>query len=346
MNHSTLKETLAVIGSTLVLGACGGGGGGSSAPTVELPAARSVAASSGADLSDTNFVALTSPAIQALLASVGGSGALEQPLSLERSSAQSAPGFKPGKRLAQTLITWSLGQAQSRLDALAPREQLQALSSGSEGCSYGGSFSFTLNDADGNQQLSTGDSLTINFFNCVEIQGEPAVNGGFSITVNAVELDTAKNPVRLDATVSFNALSVQGLGSLTGSARLWEVPVSSGGTHSVLRYSGMQSTFGSTAAILDFDVDEVSTGAGSTASINGGLAVQGQTYQLAQRQPFAGTADGQPDSGTLSVIDAQGDRVDIIAHGLLVDREFYLSGATTPTAVLRDTPWSSFTQAQ
>jgi len=344
MNHRTSRRILTLIGSTLILGACGGGG--NSTPTVELPAARSVAASSGADLTEANFVALTSPAIQALLTSVGGNGALEQPLSLQRASAQATASFNPANRLTQTMVAWSLGQAQSRLDALSPREQLQALSSGSAGCSYSGSFSFTLNDADGNQQLSAGDSLTINFFNCVETQGDPAVNGGFSLTVNAVELDAAKNPVRLDATVSFSALSVQGLGSLTGSARLWEVPLSGGGTHSVLRYTGMQSSFGSTTVILDFDVDEVTTGSSSTAGINGGLGVQGQTYQLTQRQTFAGTADGQPDSGTLSVLDAQGDRVDIIANGLLVDREFYPSGATTPTAVLRDTPWSSFTLAQ
>ena len=345
MNHRTPRKTLTLIGTTLILVACGGGGG-SSAPTVELPAARSVAASSGADLSDANFVARTGPTIQALLASVGGSGALEQPLSLQRASAQASIGFNPANRLTQSLVAWSLGQAQSRLDALAPREQLQALSSGSVGCTYGGSFSFTLDDADGNQRLSAGDSLTINFFNCVEILGVPAVNGGFSLTVNAVELDAANNPVRLDATVSFSALSVQGLGSLTGSARLWEVPLSGGGTHTVLRYSGMQSTFGSTTAVLDFDVDETTSGTGASASINGGIGMQGETYKLTQRQTFGGAADGQPDSGTLSVLDAQGDRVDIIAHGLLVDREFYPSGATTPTAVLRDTPWTSFTQAQ
>lgn len=311
------------------LAACGGGGGGGSAPTVDFPTTRTGAASAGADMTTTNFPTLSTRAVDSLLATVGGDLALSQPLSASRANAAS-------------LGRWAARRSAASIGSAA-RKQGLAVDSETFSCSVSGFLTVTVNDADNNNVLTAGDSASFDFDDCVET-GTPAINGGFSLVFNALVLNSQQEPTAFDASVTMTALTVEGLGSLDGDARLWVAPVT-GGERSFVRYQRMASVTAGVTSVLDFDVDGTSTGTTSTSRVNGNLQLGAQVYAVTQVSAFD-TSNGDPSSGRLRITDAQGDRLLITARGTLVDREFFLAGNTTgtPDAALIGTPWSAFRQ--
>lgn len=328
MKHPNARSLLACI-STLVLVACGGGGGADQ-PTVNFPSeARSGTASAGADISVASMPTVSADTIEALLSALGGDVSVSQPLRASRSqAAQSA------RRAAAQL-------------ARADRARPLAIEQQTEPCGVSGTVTVTIDDADNNRLLTSGDSVTFSYVDCVDLVGAPAVDGAFGMRFNAVVLDTRAEPAAFDALVTMDLLSVAGLGSLDGSARLWVSPVI-GGERSFVRYQDMVSVTnaagGEKVAILNFDVDRL-IGNTTLARINGSVQLGSDVYALAQLSPFDITA-GDPSSGQLRVTDAQGDRLLITARGAVVDRDFFLVTNTgaTPDFSIVGTPWSSFRQ--
>ena len=329
MKLKLFRPLLALI-TTAALVACGGGGG-DNAPTVTFPSGiRTGTASAGANVDTANLDAVSTEAVEALLSTIGGDQALSQPLGASRARAAS-------------LGKWAARQAASRVGSSA-RAKALAVASETFACTVSGTLTVTVNDADNNNVLTAGDAATFAFTNCVEQTGAPAINGSFSMSFNVLLLDAQQNPTAFDATVSMNALSVQGLGSLDGSARLWVAPVP-GGERSFVRYQAMQSLSGATLAVLDFDVDQTTTATTSTSQLNGTVQLGGEVYVMAQLSAFDTTA-GDPASGQLRITDAQGDRLLLTARGTLVDRDFFYvtNGTATPDASIVGTPWSAFRQ--
>jgi len=266
-----------------------------------------------------------------LLSTIGGDQALSQPLGA-------------GRARAASLGKWAAAQTASHIAAGA-RARAMAVASEILQCSNPGGFiTVTVNDADNNNVLTAGDSATFAFTNCIAPLGAPAINGSFTLTFNVLELNAQQEPTAFDATVSMDALSVQGLGSLNGAARLWVAPVT-GGERSFVRYQAMQSVTGNSFAVLDFDVDETSTLTTSISRLNGSVQLGSQLYALTQLVAFDTTV-GDPASGQLLISDGQGDRLLVTARGTVVDRDFFFAtnNTATPDAFIVSTPWSAFRQ--
>lgn len=330
MKFNVFRPLLALF-ATAVLVACGGGGG-DNPPVVTFPATRAGVASAGADINIGNLNALSTDAIEALLSTIGGDQALSQPLGA-------------GRARAAALGKWAAAQTASHMTAGARARAMVVASEVLQCSNYPSGFiTVTVNDADNNNVLTAGDSATFAFTNCIAPPGAPAINGSFSLTFNVLVLNAQQEPTAFDATVSMNALSVQGLGSLNGAARLWVAPVT-GGERSFVRYQAMQSVTGNTFAVLDFDVDETSTLTTSTSQVDGSVQLGSQLYALTQLAAFDTTA-GDPASGQLLIRDGQGDRLLVTARGTVVDRDFFFATNTTatPDASIVGTPWSAFRQ--
>lgn len=334
MTFSASRSCLSLLLAAL-LAACGGGG--DSRPTVSFPSqTRAGTASAGADMTVANFPVLSGDAVEALLSTIGGGEALSQPLGAGRSRAAA-------------FGRWAATQSASRLAAGARSKAMAALPPETLMCSNypSGYITLTANDADNNGVLTAGDSATISFVNCISPAGAPAIDGSFTLFFNVLELDAQQQPTAFDATVTMNALTVQGLGSLDGAARLWVAPVP-GGERSFVRYTDMVSrtstTGGEKLAVLNFDVDETVTTT-TLSRVDGSLQLGSDVYVIAQIDAFNTTA-GDPASGRLRITDAQGDRLLITARGSVVDREFFLAGnnSATPDAALIGTPWTDFKQ--
>ena len=328
----TLFRPLLALFASVVLVACGGGGG-DDPPTVTFPATRAGVVSAGADINIGNLNALSTDAIEALLSTIGGDQALSQPLGA-------------GRARAASLGKWAAAQSASRIAAEGRAKAMGVLPPEIFACSNypSGFITVTVNDADNNNVLTAGDSATFAFTNCIAPLGAPAINGSFSLIFNVLVLNAQQEPTAFDATVSMNALSVQGLGSLNGAARLWVAPVT-GGERSFVRYQAMQSVTGNTLAVLDFDVDETSTATTSISRIDGGVQLGNEIYALTQLVAFDTNA-GDPASGQLLITDGQGDRLLLTARGTVVDRDFFFAtnNTATPDASIVGTPWSAFRQ--
>ncbi len=334
MTFSASRSCLSLLFAAL-LAACGGGG--DSRPTVSFPSQTRVGtASAGADMTVANFPVLSGDAVEALLSTVGGGEALSQPLGA-------------GRARAAALGRWAATQSASRLAAGARARTMAVLPPETLMCSNypSGYIVLSANDADNNGVLTAGDSATISFVNCIQPAGSPAIDGSFSLFFNVLELDSQQQPTAFDATVTMSALTVQGLGSLDGSARLWVAPVP-GGERSFVRYNDMVSRTstpsGEKVAVLNFDVDETVTTT-TLSRVDGSVQLGSDIYVIAQITAFD-TSSGDPASGQLRLTDVQGDRLVITARGTLVDRDFFLvtNSTATPDASIVGTPWSTFKQ--
>lgn len=323
------------ITSVLLAAALAACGGGDSRPTVNFPSQTRVGtASAGADMTVANFPVLSGDAIEALLSTIGGGEALSQPLGAKRAQAAS-------------LIRSAATRAASRIAAESRARPMRLYPDPPEPCSGGGSITVTWDDADDNKALTAGDSFDFLFTSCIEPLGQPAIDGGFTMVFNVLELDSQQLPTAFDASVAMNALTVQGLGSLDGSARLWVAPVP-GGERSLVRYNDMVSRTstpsGEKVAVLNFDVDETVTTT-TLSRVDGSVQLGSDIYVIAQITAFD-TSAGDPASGQLRITDVQGDRLVITARGTLVDRDFFLvtNSTATPDASIVGTPWSTFKQ--
>lgn len=299
--------TLALVAAA-ALTACGGGGSppaGVSVPT----GARVVAASAGSNVDEDSVLSLSAPLVRALLSTAGDelldlTGGREQPQS-------SAPGSR----------TMSLRSAQPGIVALAAlrsagasvgRMRAQAMRSGTMACDGGGTMTVTLDDADGDDKLSAGDTLTTSAQGCV-MQAMPAATGTLGMSLNVIELDADEQPLAVDMSVSFVQFTMAGYGSMSGKVHVWTRP-EAGGDRTRIRYEAMTVVEHGQSLVYDFDVHGLWNSGGGTFELSGGLAVAGQTYAIVPIASFVQGPSAPPASGSLEMRDAAGDAIRLTAR--------------------------------
>jgi hypothetical protein len=297
-----------------------------------------VAAGAGSDVSGANHTQHAAPLVRALLS--GGASDLLDPTAGDRATAQSvaAPRLGPAPSLlGRLLLAWL-----PRLPDPA-RKQVAAVSSESVPCGWSGFLVVTVNDADNNGRLSPGDSLSVQATACQELADLPAANGGFSMTVNAVELASSGEPTALDVSASFQAFEVEGYGSMNGGFRLWTRPETAGSTRLRLSFLDTQVVEASGTVVYNFDYDGLANASSASFEISGGLGIGGQTYALATPTRLSGALDGPPSTGAVTLRDAAGDTLRVVARSATtLDLEFLPAGATTPTVTTAGLLWADF----
>lgn len=306
--------------SLAALAACGGGGGDE--PTgVEVPVGvRSEAASASSDVNGANYQSFGGPLARAVM-SAGEGG--------------SVPGLSAGRESPQARALAQRGQRWARLAlaGISGREHALAAQSQTLACSYGGSMTVTFDDADNNQELSSGDSASFVFDSCVAEFGQPAANGSLGFRVNAIELDSQDEPTALDVTLTFSGFAESGFGSIAGTVRLWSRNEGTGTRHRV-RYNAAAITEQGVALAYDFDIYGVSSDFGGSFDLNGAFVIGGQTYALRGGNVFSYALGQAPGSGSVTLCDAGNDCVTLRATShTTFNLEFLASGATTPVVV-------------
>lgn len=324
---------LAAVGAALLAG-CGGGGGdaGVTVPT----GTRDATASAGADVTAANFDTLAAPLVRAVL------NAASDSLLDVTGSARERPAQRSGSAAMGTL--GSAGRAvRVALDAAArpAREQRAATSSETIPC-VSGSLLLTLDDADNNQALSAGDTITVVAETCVAEAGLPPASGQFSMTVNAAELDRQNIPTAIDVSARFTDFSVAGFGTLNGSFRLWSKTQGAGEDLRV-SYRGARVSESAGTVVYDMDVAGSVDAAGGRFSLSGGLGVGGQTYVLQTSQPFVYTNGEPPASGAVRMRDGAGDAAQLAAvSASALDLSFFVAGSGTASVVRSGLLWTDF----
>jgi hypothetical protein len=334
------KLALAITSLALALAGCGGGGGDNSNRLVEVPAgARSVAASTGSDVNADRLATLGGWLARAVL-SASGNGALN--IAAARENAQALPARLPSARSAAFVHARALRAALQRgAEQMAARESTAAIRTEVQPCLNGGSLSVTGNDADDNNQLNAGDSVTAVFTNCVLDNGLPATSGTLQLTVNAVELDSNGDVNALDASVNVSNFNVVGYGSFTGAMRLWS-KLEAGGDRTRVSYRATSVTYATTNLVFDFDI----YGIGDTNTnfdLNGGIGIDSQTYALLGGDVFSAVEGSPPSIGSMRLVDAAGDAIRLTARSASTfDLEFIPAGGGAATATLPGLNWADY----
>jgi hypothetical protein len=320
-----------------LLAACGGGGG--DPPAVVVPSgARVVAASAGSDVSAANYTLLAGPMVRSLLSS--GSNELLDPTAAGRTTAQAATaavGVQVPTLVGRTVLFWL-----PRLPDPA-RKQIAAVSTQTLVCSFGGSVTVSFDDADNNGLVSAGDGIGLSAQACIEDPALPAISGGFTMRVNAVELNGQDEPTALDVSASFQAFELAGYGTMNGSFRLWTRPETAASTR--LRISYLDTTVAEAAGtvVYNVDVDGLANAAGGSFEISGGLGIGGQTYAVSTGTRFSYAVGAAPASGNASLRDAAGDALRVIARSATtLDLEFLPAGSALPAASQTGLLWADF----
>jgi hypothetical protein len=178
-----------------LLAACGGGGGSSAsapAPTVTLSA--------------TNQGPVTRATLDGAQA-IGSSGPFAQ---ADRATAQSLGSAAPSGSLGALQVAVRRGLVaafltqQGRMGATAVRPA--GTSSSTDACNVSGSVTTTLNDADNNLSVSSGDSLTLTFNQCQDSTGD-TVDGTMAFTIGTVT-SAAAGDVRFTGNLAFQQVDV------------------------------------------------------------------------------------------------------------------------------------------
>ena len=340
MSNRTFIARTASLALVWGLSACGGGGGdGGSATGVTVPSAtRSGTASASSDLSAGNASAFAAPLARVFLGAADG----DTP---GVSGAREAPQARAGAAPVSRSVVGHAAVAAARAMANTPvsgRELVQAISTQPLPCPYGGSGSVSVNDADNNNKLSRGDSATLTFNACVVDLGLPATSGSLSFTVNAVELDANNEPTALDATLTLSGFVEAGLGSMSGSFRIWFKNESPTSARQRVSYQGVSVTEAGQTVRYDFDQYGVDGSSGGSFDLNGAVVIGSQTYTLTS-DVFGYTAGQLPTSGTLRLRDAAGDSVILrLRSATTFDLEFQANGAAAPTVIAVGLTWSAY----
>jgi hypothetical protein len=336
VTHPTRPSSSIAAAAALAFLAAGCGGGGGS-PAIEVPqGVRSVPASAGSDVTNNNLGTFSGPLARAVM-SVSSNGVVGS-VAGERESPHGVGGARAA---LPATARWALAVARQRPGG---REQPQAVSNETIACPFGGSMAISVNDADNDEELSAGDSVTLTAFSCVLEATLPMANGSFAMTVNAVELDANDEPTALDASASFANFMLAGFGSMNGAFRLWTK--TEGASERVrINYQALTVTEGSQPVTYDFDAYGVMSGSGGSFDLNGGLRLNGQTYAVVGGDVFSFSGDNPPGLGSVRLLDAAGDALRLSARSAsTLDLEFFPAGSTAATTSLLGQLWSSFRQ--
>jgi hypothetical protein len=324
------------------LSACGGGGDGGepdAEPLVTIPTdTRAVAASAGSDLTADTLSDQGNWLARAVLSTARDgifdiTAEREQPTMVRAASVRAAAGLTP----------WSLARAVLRVAAprYALREQLQATSSQVLDCTNaGGTFTITIDDQDGDQQVSSGDGIGIVAANCALEAGIAPASGSMQMTVNAVELDPQSEPKAIDATIVLGNLTISSYGTYNGQLRLWAKP-DAAGERARVSYRQTAVTLGGTQVVFDFDVTSLTVGAQTQFDLNGGLGLGGHTYSVVAGATMTAAAPDAPSDGWVRLRDAAGDETRLTARSVTTfDLDFFPAGAAAATAQLPARLWA------
>lgn len=335
--HTIPRSTAPALLSAALLAACGGGGGGGG-PTVVVPdGARVVAASANADATAVNYATLAPPFVRALLS--GGSGGVISPLGADRSQAQSAGAvptvFAPSLP-GRTMLAWLRHLPDPA------RKKAAAVTTDTLGCGFGGTITVRFDDVDNNNDVSAGDTIEFTASNCIEDAGLPAASGGFTMGINAVDLD-GDDPVALDVSGSFQNFTLEGYGTMNGNFRLWTRFETAASTRLRVSYLGATVAERGATVVYDFDIDGLANDLSGSFEISGGIGIGGASYAVSTGSRLQAAAGQSPAGGHASFRDAAGDGVRVVPRSATTfDLEFYPAGAGTPSATLTGLVWADY----
>jgi hypothetical protein len=306
-NSNNLFKCLVLLSAVGGLGACGGGGGGNGGganPGIAAADPLTVTSANAGAVAGTTF-----DATNGLTGSSDGAFGIVPAAVGRASTAQIG--------VIDTLIQ-QVRRAPTVFAGAASGVAPAAVQTVNESCDSG-SLSGTFNDADGDLNLSTGDTVSLTANNCNS--GGVIVNGSISVSNIVVTGDQITAPYSLQLGLQASNFSVTVGGEtvvLSGDGTISEV--NNDGISSITSFSGngiQITTGGQTLTLTDYTVvatDNTATG-GYSITVDATISSTGLGGSVVVTTTVAltGTGSLDPSAGQITCVGAGNTRVTLVA---------------------------------
>ncbi len=297
-----------------VLSACGGGGSaGDDKGGTDVTGNNNGGNGSAAAITSTNYVSVAQQAVASSTFMVNGASLITGAQVSDPLQALAGMGLQQALQLGH----WFKNAPAAVVGGVTVSD--------TESCSGGGHISATLNDGNGNDDIDTGDSATLQFASCVE--SGVTINGGLQLNATAVNGSFGSSSFSATVGVTYDNLivAVGSTASVTGSGQMTiGIAATSANISSVTIDASSFSetgTIGGTSVSMSLSgyhlsvLTQPSLGGGSAVAttVNGTFVsstLSNQQIQITTRSPLT-TPVGQayPSSGEILVKGAQGSQV-------------------------------------
>jgi len=304
-------NSLILTSAIALLSACGGGGGGNGGGSTSVVAASApvaVTAANAPDVAGATFDATDDLS--------GGGGGVAGVFAASAGGTQSADINVLDAMVAQ--IRRAPGMLGSSTSGVGPAAVVQI---NSEPCDSG-TFSGSFNDADNDQNLSTGDSLSITSSSCSF--GGVVMSGSLTVDNVVVSGDFINDiaPYSFSFRIRINNFSVTVDGetvAMDGDITLQESTDDNVTFTTTFSGNGIEIVTGVDTLILtDFTVNEIENEASGaySISINGTISSSsiGGSVIVTTNVAFTGVGVSEPTGGEASCVGANGTSVRLIAN--------------------------------
>ncbi len=292
-----------------LLVACGGGGGGGGGGNVTASSAPvTISAANAEEVAAASYK--TTAGLEG-----GGSGATGF---LTGAVTENSP---PGDiNLVDTLIK-KIKDVPELASANGAASLTGVVVSETIACTNSGSISITFDDADNDQQLSTGDTMSFSASNCSE--DGMTMNGSVSMNNVSVSGDPLSAPHSMQLSIQANNFTIMEVGesaALNGGMTVSES--TSDGilfTHSITGSSIEVTEGGVSASLSNFNIEatEDNNTLAYTLDLNATVSSSelGGSVTIVTDTVFAGIEPNEPTSGQATITGANNSRVTLIAMG-------------------------------
>ena len=309
--HRLVPSGLSLVSTALLLSACGGGGGGGGAVTEPLPARQPLA--------------ITSSNYQTVAAQSVGTGSY-----MKDAGTSTVLGVE-AQALPQPL--WLAQREALRLAARFSQAQGTVVVQGAtrtvvQPCSLGGSIEVTLVDANGNQNLDAGDSMSLKASACRDTDG--TLDGTMDYSLKTVSGTFGAD--QYSATVSAKLTNLRvtsSAGSISGQGEFqMTITATAANTTSVALTipslvtsgTGASGSFQTTLTSFSLSVNTVPSGAGYRSTLSFGGTVNStvlESRDITLSTPVALVQESigsYPTSGQILAKGANGSQVRVTAQ--------------------------------
>lgn len=298
----------------VALAACGGGGGGGDGDSA--PAATG-------DMATANYATTTGGVVDSVMTGLDFGGTITDALPLGTGSVATAATVRSGSfSLPQGRLERVLVEHLTRR-SVGPAVLATAVSQ--VACSGGGLLVFTDTYAS-DTAVTKGDRVDVSSQGCIE--GGLPVTGTLALVIS--QYSESQTAASAAITLTANAFGSSDL-RINGGATI-SVSATSASVGLTVAYQAMTATTPNATLTWDHSFAYTFTETQQTLSFGGLAHHAGASYTLRQDVPFNLTDAGVASSGQLSIIDKDGDRVQVTADGAGFTYTFYLAGSNTPSA--------------
>ena len=305
--RSDYKNAAAFISVSALLVACGGGGGGGGGNVTASSAPVTISAANAPELAAAAYK--TTAGLEG--SGSGATGFLTG--AVTQTSAANINVVEALLSQAKTIPQLATANPAALLTGVVVSETIA--------CTNSGSMSITFDDADNNQQLSSGDTMSFSANSCTE--DGMVMNGSVSMNNVSVSGDPLSPPYNMQLSIQANNFTItEGVETVSLNGGMTMTEMTNDGisyTHTITGSSIQVTEGGVNAGLTNFSIGatEDNNTLAYTLDLNATVSSSeiGGSVTIVTDTLFQGIDPNEPSSGQATITGANNSRITLIAMG-------------------------------